>query len=622
MGNRLKNWQFGILLVALAAFAIAPMLERNYPINHSTHFNLSWAFQYQRQFFSGQLYPRWLEFSNFGFGNATFVFYPPLSMVATLPFRMLGLGLPASLIGSMALAISVLGWGLYRYARSIYPVWVSAVVSAVGMMSPYFLVDIYQRGSLGEVWAIAVLPWILFASQQSIDRVSIELPTTSSWRQRLARWGLEPDRDLLALGIAYGALVLSHLPTLLVFTSVWWLLPGWVGKPESRWKACLRCYAGAALGLMGTAFFLLPVLFDGGAVQLDRLYVSEDYFPQNRLILSGLWQLKPDITNHWFDRTLWKPWLVMAWVTLGSIVGYSLEKTDGRRRNLATYWTFASLVALLMTTDLLGWLYSWIPPLQRIQFSWRWLGIATVCVPLTLGDWLLRTATADSPQTWRRGVMGAVSGLLWLTVVWHGFQGMLVAEGTTYQPETIEQFARLARAKRFPEEPHLPPAQPFLHWHWIYTDGLAFVDVWEYRAIGLELPLPPDRIYPLVEWRDRGRDGLDVERWDFGIRQIIAENPTSGDRLLRLRTFDYPSWFVRLDRGAWRRVDRSIDGRIQVSVPPGSHQVTVSYRGTPAERLGLAISLVTWIAVGSGSVSFAKRMARSIALRNSRSRES
>jgi len=92
----------GILLLT-TVFWVWPVAQQGYPMTHSTQFNLSWAFQYQAQFRAGQFYPRWLEYSNFGFGNATFAFYPPLCMVATLPFALLGADLPTSLILSNAL---------------------------------------------------------------------------------------------------------------------------------------------------------------------------------------------------------------------------------------------------------------------------------------------------------------------------------------------------------------------------------------------------------------------------------------------------------------------------------------------------------------------------------------
>ncbi len=201
----------GLALLTGVLALLWPMLQRGYPITHSTHFNLSWAFQYQRQFFGGQFYPRWLEYSNFGYGNPTFAFYPPLCMVAPLPFRLLGLDMPGSLVASMGLAMAVFGLGLYVLLRQVLPWALALVLALLSMAGPYWLVDIYQRGAIGEVWAIAVLPWIFWASLQVICRPQ------SLW-------------PIAALALSYGLLALSHLPTLLIFT--WFGCPcrGWWGE--------------------------------------------------------------------------------------------------------------------------------------------------------------------------------------------------------------------------------------------------------------------------------------------------------------------------------------------------------------------------------------------------------
>ncbi|MGC9505137.1 hypothetical protein [Baaleninema sp.] len=630
MGDRLKQWQVVVVLAAIVGFAIAPMLERSYPITHSTHFNLSWAFQYQRQFFSGQFYPRWLEFSNFGFGNATFVFYPPLSMVATLPFRMLGLGLAGSLIGSMAAAVALFGGGLYRLARRFYPLWISTTVAVVGMLSPYLTIDIYQRGALGEVWAIAALPWIFWTSHKLIDRAANPPPPPNSpWRHRLSRWGLDPDWDILQFVLAYGALVLSHLPTLLIFTLIWLPFPAWIAPSSRRKFVVLRSYVSLAIAWGATAFFLLPVVADGSAVQLDALYATADYLPQNRLLLSGLWQFAPDLTDHWFDRRLVKPWAMMGVVTVGAIVSDRLERQffkedtpthaiSRQQRQTATYWAAASLLALLSTTDLLGWLYSSFSPLQRIQFSWRWLSVATVLVPLLLGDQLSRIVRWPTGLKLSFKLFKAASMVvLWGIVAWHGFKGTVVADRASYDPPTIEQFDRLAEAKQFPEEPQQQPGRPFLKWHWIYPDGLALVDVYEYRAKGVTLPMPPDRIYPLIEWQNGRRDGLTVERWTFGLREFVTNNTTSSERIVRLRTLNYPGWFARLETGKWQAIarkstaqsDRRPVDRLELSVPSGLSHVTVKYRGTPAERFGTFVSFAVWVSL-MGAMAKAKPSSR------------
>jgi hypothetical protein len=255
----------GGIILAIAVIASMPLFLHSYPITHSTHFNLSWAFQYQRQFFSGQFYPRWLEFSNFGFGNATFAFYPPICMVATLPFRALGLSLSGSLIASMVLAIFMLGVGMYLYARLYFPRWIAICVAGLGAIAPYFLADIYMRGALGEVWAIVAIPWILWATQRVIDRP-------------------QPLR-IVTLAIAYGVLILSHLPTLLVFTLVWWLFPLLVknrrlGKGfKARLVTIRSCYSGFLLAIAWTGFFIVPVILDQKLIQLQMLTLSMSIKP-------------------------------------------------------------------------------------------------------------------------------------------------------------------------------------------------------------------------------------------------------------------------------------------------------------------------------------------------------
>ncbi len=635
----IRHWQSWLILSAVILIATAPMLERSYPITHSTHFNLSWALQYQEQFFAGQAYPRWLEFSNFGFGNATFVFYPPLCMVATLPFRALGMGLVGSLIASMALAMVVFAGGLYRYGDRHFPRSIAILVAALGVLAPYFLVDIYQRGSLGEVWAIAMLPWITLATENLVERVNREpLPSVAaevnpdrdhdlnngvdnnldtlwesptSWRERLKTGTALLNRPSLQLILSYSLLVLSHLPTLLIFTLVWLPFPAWIAAPSRRRTALISSYAAVFLSFGLTAYFLMPVVLDGGSVQLGALYSSPDYLPQHRLMLSGIWQLNLQLTEHWFDRGLIRLWLLLLAVTLAAAIASGVF-TWGQRwwgtlskppqLRLQGYWLFASAVGLLMTTDLLSWLYESTYILQGIQFSWRWLALPCVYVPLLLGYWLNYSQAHQPENLLHRGAVALMMGVWVMAILSQIVQGILIAERAVYDPSRIAQFARLAEIKAFPESYHLPPGEPFLNWHWRRGEQLALVDVYEYRAKWVNLEMPPRNEYPLLAWQDGTEMDLVRDHWAFGERMFSARNTSITSQAVELRSFDYPAWFVRLDDGAWRRVDHTRDGRIRVWIPPGLHQVTVRYRGTFAEQFGFMVSSLTALLLVIGSL--------------------
>ena len=143
-----------MLCLGLAGLSVAAMVMRGYPLTHSTHLNLSWVFQYQTQVDGGQWYPRWLEFSNYGLGNPTFAFYPPICMVTTLPFHWLGLDVPLSLIASLGLATFVYVMGIYLYSKRFFPLWVCGVTVTLAASTPYFWLDLYQRGAIAETWGI------------------------------------------------------------------------------------------------------------------------------------------------------------------------------------------------------------------------------------------------------------------------------------------------------------------------------------------------------------------------------------------------------------------------------------------------------------------------------------
>ena len=550
----------GILLLT-TVFWVWPVAQQGYPMTHSTQFNLSWAFQYQAQFRAGQFYPRWLEYSNFGFGNATFAFYPPLCMVATLPFALLGADLPTSLILSNALGIFACGLGLYLCARTWLPLpwWGAVLVGVMGMSGHYFLGDFFIRGAMGEGWAVAVIPWILWRTGELI----------------------RSKKGVVPLAVAYGMLVLSHLPTLLIFTLVW--IP-WVLIATQERGVILRVYAGFALGLLWTSFYLLPAFLDQALVQIDGVNFSDEYKPQFRLMVSGLLRLQPQFTQHWYETSLLRFWwigvvaLALSW--LGSPIPWT--------------WLWLAGIPMAFMTDLLGWVYPLVQALQRIQFSWRWMGITSVSVPLLLGSlvpWPLRR------ESWRglarQVLMGAA--IVILGGLWLADSGQMQRR-IAFNPPVIQTFTKQAQRKvaQYPQEPHGSPRQNFLYWHWLLPDGLSVVDVPEYRAQGVVYPMPPPENVPLVSWQSLPSGSLKVQRWDYGIREIHATNPTSQPQVLLLRTFYYPAWRITLN-GQPHPTEKTPLGQLQITVPPGSHQIRVSYGMTQWERIGRILSALTGI---------------------------
>ena len=641
-----------LLIFCCVLVTIAPLIEQDYPLTHSTHFNLSWVFQYQTQFLAGQFYPRWLEYSNFGFGNATFVFYPPWSMVATLPFAALRWSVSASLWGSMLLALLIFALGIYQYAGLFFSRKVTLFITLLSCFNPYLLIDIYQRGAIGEVWAMVWIPWILWA----IHQLMILPPDPKITIDRV--WAM------IRLSVTYSLLILSHLPTLLLFSLTGWVIPWIFTKPNTiaprqPWGLnMLYCYGGGALAVGLTSFYLLPVILDQHLIQVQQLHPDNDYFPQNRLLFTGLTHLVPQATTHWFDQTLLPYTIVvlilallggLAWFFLPNPTPQSqMQRCQDQRsqiqrsqilRGNAGWWLGTTIVVLLMMTDLGSGLYGFFF-LDKIQFAWRWLSLTATTLPL-LGGYLylvlshaIHDRFSDRPSFRPRltrlflrlnqGLLFLGSSALALALL---VQSSQVMDQATFDPTIVEQFNQLSAEKNLSSEPSRLPKASFLHWHWLFADGLGLGDVYEYRSKDVTIALPLAHSYPLVQWATPQSVGTPIlsgglpggliatplnppnlvpsqvvlKQWQPGKRSFEVSNSSDKVQGIQLRTLYYPGWQFRLDEEPWQSVQIGTihgtqghqTGLVEIPIPPGTHEVRVVYRGTWAEQRGTLVTCLT-----------------------------
>ena len=82
MQARAGRRQLAVALALLALWSLLlgwPLLRRGFPVDgHDFWAHTTWGGHFARQFWDGELYPRWLAYHNEGLGSPTFFFYPPL----------------------------------------------------------------------------------------------------------------------------------------------------------------------------------------------------------------------------------------------------------------------------------------------------------------------------------------------------------------------------------------------------------------------------------------------------------------------------------------------------------------------------------------------------------------
>jgi hypothetical protein len=578
-----------VVVFIAALLAAVPLFTYGYPVAYSAPYNILWAHQYAEQFFGGQLLPRWLEQSFAGLGNPTFHFYPPVSMQATLPFAFL----PESqrLSASMFLAILTLAIGTMVYVRDSFreltgSLWLPAGVGALAAFSPYFLENIYVRGAIGEVWAMAWLPWLFWALTRNL------------------RGG---GRGVW-VSLFYALVALSHLPTLLVLTVLFAVLSPMTVFPLARFRRFLRqAYLPLLAGLGLVAFFLVPAYWDQGLVSMSRFMFSGEYNPMNRLLIDGVSRIQPQLTGHDYDRTLLPlTLLLMLFFLLGAVV-YFRRQLPGPTRYQMLAWLLGILTVLFMVSDLALPVYRTFPLLQKIQFSLRWLSLSVIwpLMVIAVGGVLLSR---------RRPTLGALFfvgvGSLWLGVASWTFNHV------PWNPaEMREMQAAIEEHPPFPQNVDMQ-AGPFEPMHprsalgflfirssrkeVFFADAVEYLPRWADNTNGVVVrnehavevpPSQPD--HPLIEWA-QGEGEVWGIRWEVGKRSFTVATEDPG--LLYLRMFYWPGWKLRLE-GQSVPPGRSEDARLAVSVPPGLHEVEIEYTGTRAQAWGEVISFVSLLSV-------------------------
>ncbi|HEX7760449.1 MAG TPA: hypothetical protein VF459_13160 [Caulobacteraceae bacterium] len=285
--------------------------------------NLVWTTQVGDAFAHGELYPRWLPRSFGGLGAPVFYFYPPLAFFLSGVLKFAGLSAEQAVNGAALVILVASGSAMYAWLRhrGTRPL----LGALIYMVAPYHLVDFYARGDLAEFGGFVWLPLIALG----LD-------------------GLRKPWGAPLLAVAWAALILTHLPTA-VLATVFLICPLALLAIWKNQKVILPGLAAATLGLGLAAIYLLPALTLQSHVNMDLLW-TEKYRTENWFI----WK--------WRNPPLFLLCLPLA---AASAILVSLRARS--------FWSVLTVTAALAAFGLLPiWA---IPPLNKMQFPWRALGI-------------------------------------------------------------------------------------------------------------------------------------------------------------------------------------------------------------------------------------------------------
>lgn len=279
---------------------------------------------------SGQFPVRFLSRLNYGYGYPVADFLYPLFMYIGVPIKALGFSFVDTV--KLILGLSFLSGTFFSFLwlRKLFDDKSAFTGSIIYSLFPYHLYDIYVRGSVGEVLALGIVPFILW----QIERKNL------FWT---------------AIGISFLIVAHNSLALLfLIFISFYMGLDVFIEKNK---KTIFFDYVKTLLLSFGlSAFFSLPAIFDLQYTVFSKTSVS-------------------DWSKYFLDFDLIGISTVTIFLTIFTFVW--IKKIELKKHRLTLLMIGVGLVSIFFASSLSSFLWSFLP-VSFIQFPFRLLSLTIV----------------------------------------------------------------------------------------------------------------------------------------------------------------------------------------------------------------------------------------------------
>ena len=543
--------------------------------------HLVWGRYFAEQLWSGDLYPRWLMDMNSGLGSPTFYFYGPVAFYVSSLFHAFvpatDLGWPA--IGLSACAsLAVSGFAAFIWLRDIAGRNGALAGALTYMILPYHLeIDILDRFAFGECWGLAWLPLVLAGAH---------------------RCTLGDKRAVPLLAFAYALLVMSHLPSTLLFSGVPVLYAVFVAPKGQMKRGVMLVVSGMFAGGMLGAIYLLPAMTTQHYASVGAQVSGYFSYAQHFLFTNAPFDL-PGKTQAFIDYALAFRSAVnrAARVTLGILLGGYLvtllivrAERSGKLRpatgprsvdplRFASFWLAIAVAATFMMSPSSIAIWRALPMLQQVQFPWR-INVVLVCAAAAV----VASACAlliEHAAELRKNDGQRPSAIVLAIALGVGVVALLGSQLLS-AARTLAELHAVGRNT---------PAQILV----IDYEGnrpstlrREFFTQEVIQRLGASLP----RVSVA-----QGTGTVEVVGWHP--RKIVLDVDAQTDMQLVVKQLYYPGWTARsrTDGVVLPVAPADPIALVGLQVPPGKREIVVSLDASTPERAGEAVSAVALVAI-------------------------
>jgi hypothetical protein len=367
---------FIIPVIALKSLFISPYL----PLMHD-QVQAERVYEMAKGISFGQFPVRFVGDLGYGFGYPLFNYYAPLPYYIGSLFFLLGTGLiPATKI-MILFPFILAGISMYIFSKQYWGRAGGMLSALLYVLAPYHGVQLYVRGSIGELYTYALIPFIC-------------LGFAALWEKRINR-----TKALIGV-VALAALGMSH--TLGLFMSMFLILPyfcvGVIYLYKKNYSMLLPWIKHMVLfilsGLALSAFFWIPAFAEIGNTRFSIESGNNVNYLDHFVTLGQLWNSPwgfagsaPGVASDGMSFMIGKTSILIALVVLCA--------TRLNRKQVYGF-TFLAAVSIFLMMDLSRFIWWTVPYLKIIQFPWRYLIFANLSICFISGGFvsILRKVSA------------------------------------------------------------------------------------------------------------------------------------------------------------------------------------------------------------------------------------
>lgn len=347
--NLLKN-KYILLALIFSFLSIYSLSSPGLPPTHDGEYHVMRMHKFYKVLGEGTIYPRWAPDFNNGFGIPLFNYVYPLPNYVASFFHLLGFSFIESFKLNMAVASLIGSVFFFLWCRKYWGDLGGLVSSVFYTFSPYHFLDIYVRGSVGEVWSLALFPGLLWSFSSFCETGQKRLFLSSVILLLL----LIMSHNILAL--VFFCFFLSYAIILILNT-------------KNKKFYLSRLVLITIFGLSLSSPFWLPALYETKYVVGLNISSPIQHFPELYKLIYSSW-------GYGFSgqdgagQMSFQIGIANVIAVLGGILLLFIS-----RKKEIIFFLLSFAFFLYLITPFSSWLWNAVPFSSFIQFPWRLLSV-------------------------------------------------------------------------------------------------------------------------------------------------------------------------------------------------------------------------------------------------------